>query len=241
MQFLHKVFRISRKVLLAFSLAIGVGIWGLNSTASAAIVFDNQFDSTWDVDNDNDGIFESVTSTYTPSLVNAKFRQTGQTQIWNVSILQPQPWSLGGVIFTGGANTTGEMTTEISTLLGYIYTYDWGVSRLGTLGTPTVITATAFDGSGTGGSVLGSGTLDNGNPSPQVGSFTFAGTGGVVTLSNRVTFVGTNGSTDAQVDFVTVSAEAIPEPGTLAVALLGGVGLLAISRKRRLKTQSKLP
>ena len=216
------------------SVAAAVAITLAASKTAAAVpitIFDNQFNTTWDVDNDNNGSFEATVATYTPSIVGAKFRETGQTQVWNVSILVPQPWSIGGVIFAGGGNTTGEMTTEINTLVGYTYTYDWGTNLLGTNpgGIPHIITATAYSGSGTGGSVLNSGTLSN-NPDGQTGSFTFAGTGGVVTLANKLTTVGSNGSTDIQVNFVTVTA--VPEASSFAMLLFGSVGLWLMRRKR---------
>ncbi|MEO5716080.1 MAG: hypothetical protein ABIT37_21555 [Luteolibacter sp.] len=201
----------SLKLLILSLLLAPSGLVG-----AATLVFENQFSGTWSGIN-NGTPFGSV-ATYTPSSVGSTFTNDGDTNgaTWTVDIVTPQPWSLGGVIFTGGGNTTGQISTSFNTTVGATYTASWAVSLLGSATTTDLI---ASAGGQT--QVLGTG---------QTNSFTFTGTGSVMTLSVGVNSVGANSGSDVQLDFMKLEFDPVPESSS---ALLCGLGLLGLLRRRR--------
>lgn len=209
-------------------------------TAAVITVFNNQFNTTWDVDNDNNGVFESTTATYTPTLLNAKFREHqpgGSPQVWNIDVLggsgSAQPWNGGGVIFAGGGNSSGAISTSYSAVAGGTYSVAWDADLLGNNVTPRhALTLEIFDGAGTLGTLLGSQVLDT-NPAGSDGLITFvAPTTGLETIRVRLSSLGNNSSTDIQLDFVNVTANIVPEPATLALVSLSLAGL-GFSRRKK--------
>ena len=206
-------------------------------TAAVVTVLNNQFNTAWDVDNDNNGSFESTTAIYTPTLVNAKFRESGGSpQVWNIDTVSgfgsAQPWSVGGVIFAGGGNRAGSISTSYSAVAGGTYSVAWDADLIGDNVTPRhALTLEIFDGVGFLGALLGSQVL-NTNPADLDGLITFvAPTTGLETIRVRLTTVGNNGSTDIYLDFVTVTANIVPEPATIALVGLALTGL-GLSRRK---------
>lgn len=190
-------------------------------------VFDNQFNTTWDVDPNGNNIWGSAVTTFTPTVVGAHFSEHLQLQVWTVTQLTPQPWSNGGVIFAGGPIDTGAITTEFSMTTDFTYIVDWGVDLVGQSYGYHELTLTVYNGSGTGGTVLGSEILGNVNTNSAI-SFV-APTTGPATIEVKLTQVGMNETTDALLNHVT-TLEVIPEPSTMSLV---GFALVTLFLRRR--------
>lgn len=216
--------------------AVAALTFGMAAVASATpiTVFDNQFNVGWDIDTNNDGVWDQVNvSNYTISTVPAKYRETGGTtspQIWTATIATVQPWSVGGVYYSGGGLTTGASTTEFTALSGWDYTVAWN-STASNGGSPNVqVTATVYSGSGTGGTVLATDVMGVN----QSHTFSFGTVSGAVTLETKLTLAtGTYADTDFKLNYVTVTRELVPEPSTIVLLASALIGLLCYAWRKR--------
>ena len=235
-----------RTISLFCAVALLVGSATVVS-ATPITVFDNEFNATWDIDTDGNGTWDltGVASFAGNIAPGWKYRETGGTtcpQIWTATIsgaspasgpypLNNYPNAAGaGVVYSAGGWATGASTTEFSTVGGgSTYTVDWNsVPSVG--GDVVQMTASVYQGSGTGGTLLASNVMGVN----QSHTFSFAGTGGVVTLETKLTNAsGTNNDTDFVLNYVKVTGDVVPEPSTIVLLGMSVLGLLAYAWRKR--------
>ncbi|WP_233998180.1 PEPxxWA-CTERM sorting domain-containing protein [Erythrobacter sp. QSSC1-22B] len=132
------------------------------------------------------------------------------------------------VTFGRGNAASGSLATSFDTMLGQLYSVTFNFSALGQGTEPLTFNA--------GGQSFIFNPVANNNLAFQSGGFSFLGTGG--TTNFNVTSAGLN-NVDAIVDNITVS-NAVPEPATWAMMLLG-FGFVGVAmRRRRDENQNKL-
>lgn len=193
-------------------LLTALAAFSLSAPAGAATIFSEDFESGF-------GVFTDVGNVY---LANGA--------IYQGCCGTPNDTSNWFVAFGGGNDPSGTIiSTSFMTMLGYMYTVTFDYSALG--GGSESLTLQAG-----GTTYVVNPTADNSLSSFMSGSFTFAGTGALTSLD---VFSGGVDNVDAIIDNITVS-QAVPEPTTWALLLLG-FGGVGFSMRRRRARHTYLP